>query len=107
MFAGIAMLCGIGLMQIYSTTGGATRFYFTQIFGILIGLAALVVCLSIDYRKLVDKSHLLYAGVLVLLLCVLFLGDVRGGARRWIDLFRNQAAVGKQDQIGRNPTDNL
>jgi rod shape determining protein RodA len=85
MLAGIAMLCGIGLMQIYSTTGGPTRIYFTQIFGILVGFGALIMCLSIDYRRLVDKSHLLYVGLLLLLLFVLFFGDVRGGARRWID----------------------
>ena len=76
----------IGLMQIYSATGGPTSIYVTQIYGILLGLVALLVCLSIDYRTLVDKSHFIYGGVLLLLVYVLFFGDVRGGARRWIDL---------------------
>ena len=40
----------IGLMQIYSATGGPTSIYVTQIYGILLGLVALLVCLSIDYR---------------------------------------------------------
>ena len=76
----------IGLMQIYSATGGPTSIYVTQIYGILLGLVALLVCLAIDYRTLVDKSHFIYGGVLLLLVYVLFFGAVRGGSRRWIDL---------------------
>jgi rod shape determining protein RodA len=45
-----------------------------------------VVCLSIDYRTLADKSHLIYGAVIVLLVYVLLFGAVRGGSRRWIDL---------------------
>ncbi len=79
-------LCGIGLVQIYSATGGATRVYFTQVYAIVIGLLALLACLSIDYRTLTDKSHVIYLGVVALLIYVLFFGAVRGGSRRWIDL---------------------
>jgi rod shape determining protein RodA len=82
----VLALCTIGLMQIYSATGGATRIYYTQIYGIAMGLLALLVCLSIDYRSLADKSHLIYGGIVLLLLYVLFFGAVRGGSRRWIDL---------------------
>ena len=60
--------------------------HVTQIYGIVLGLLALVVCLSIDYRSLADKSHFIYLGVLALLVYVLFFGVVRGGSRRWIDL---------------------
>jgi len=86
MVIAILLLCGIGLSQIYSATGGATRTYYTQIYGILIGLGGLAVCLSIDYRTLADKSHLIYAGLVLLLLYVLFFGDLGGGSRRWIGL---------------------
>ena len=75
----------IGLSQIYSATGGATRIYYTQIYGMAVGLLALLVALSIDYRTFADKSHLIYGGILLLLLYVLFFGAVRGGSRRWID----------------------
>jgi rod shape determining protein RodA len=81
----VVALCTIGLTQIYSATGGATRIYYTQIYGIAMGLIAMLVALSIDYRSLADKSHLIYGGVLLLLLYVLFFGAVRGGSRRWID----------------------
>jgi len=86
LLSAVLVICTIGLVQIYSATGGATRIYYTQIYGISMGLIALLVALSIDYRSLADKSHLIYGGVLLLLLYVLFFGAVRGGSRRWIDL---------------------
>src|SRR5688572_6957618 len=85
MLVAILALCLIGLANIYSATGGFTRIYYTQISGILLGLLALVICLSVDYRSLADKSHLIYLGILALLVYVLLFGAVRGGSRRWID----------------------
>ena len=84
MVAALAALCGIGLAQIYSATGGPTRVYFMQIYGIVLGIVALVVCLSVDYRTFADKSHFIYIGILLLLVYVLFFGAVRGGSRRWV-----------------------
>jgi rod shape determining protein RodA len=86
MVGALVALCLIGLAQIYSATGGPTRIYYTQIYGMLLGMVALVICLAIDYRSLADKSHLIYIGVILLLVYVLFFGAVRGGSRRWIDL---------------------
>ena len=86
MLAALVALCAIGLTQIYSATGGPTNIFNTQIYGVILGLIALVVCLSIDYRSLADKSHFIYLGILALLVYVLLFGVVRGGSRRWIDL---------------------
>ncbi len=86
LLAAILAVCAIGLSQIYSATGGWTSIVETQIVGILLGLVALVVCLSIDYRTLADKSHWIYGGIILLLIYVLLFGAVRGGSRRWIDL---------------------
>src|SRR5678810_766376 len=86
MLAGIFGLCAIGVAQIYSATGGFTSIYHTQIYGIALGIVAMAVCLSVDYRSLADKSHWIYLGILLLLMYVLFFGAVRGGSRRWIDL---------------------
>ena len=85
LLAGILVICVIGLSQIYSATGGWTQIVETQIYGILIGFVVLTVCLSVDYRSLADKSHFIYLVMIVVLVYVLFFGDVRGGARRWID----------------------
>jgi rod shape determining protein RodA len=90
MVGAIVALCLIGLAQIYSTTyvqdAGASDIFYTQIYGIVLGLVAMAVAMSIDYRSLADKSHFLYLGILLLLVFVLFFGVVRGGSRRWIDL---------------------
>jgi rod shape determining protein RodA len=90
MLAAVIALSLIGLMQIYSisptsATGAASRLWVTQAYGIGVGLVALLICLAIDYRTLADKSLWIYAGVVALLIYVLFFGVVRGGSRRWID----------------------
>jgi rod shape determining protein RodA len=86
----ILALCGLGVAMIYSTTGdptrGVSRLHITQLYAIVLGLAAMVVTLSLDYRTFTDKSHLIYVGLLALLLYVMFFGAVQMGARRWIAL---------------------
>jgi rod shape determining protein RodA len=82
----ILALCAIGMMTIWSATGGPGRIYWTQSYAIGLGLIAMLVCLSIDYRSLADKSHVIYLGLVALLVCVLLFGAVRGGSRRWLDL---------------------
>jgi rod shape determining protein RodA len=84
MLGAILMLTMIGLVNIYSAAG--ERLAIVQVYGILLGLVALMICLAIDYRTITDKSHLLYFAILALLIYVLFFGAVRGGSRRWIDL---------------------
>ena len=89
MFAAIAALCLLGLMQIYSisnTPDNPSRLWITQSYGIGLGLLALIIALVIDYRTLADKSHWIYVGILALLVYVLFFGIVRNQARRWIEI---------------------
>jgi rod shape determining protein RodA len=85
---GAMLLLGcVGVAMIYSTTGLTTpRLAVTQIYAMVIGIAAFMVCLTIDYRALTDKSHFIYLAVLGLLIYVLLFGTVAGGARRWISL---------------------
>jgi rod shape determining protein RodA len=86
----ILALCALGVAMIYSTTADPTRamsrMYITQLYAIVIGLGAMVFMLTLDYRTFTDKSHLIYIGLLALLIYVLFLGNVQMGARRWIAL---------------------
>src|SRR4029450_8635677 len=46
----------------------------------------MALAITIDYRSLADKSHWIYMAMMILLVGVLFVGSVRGGSRRWIDL---------------------
>jgi rod shape determining protein RodA len=82
----VLAVCAIGLAMIYSTTGGAGRVYWTQVYALGLGLIGMAVAVSIDYRSLADKSHWLYLAMMIMLVAVLFFGEVRGGSRRWIDL---------------------
>ena len=86
----ILALCGLGVLMIYSTTADPTRasshLWITQLYAIGLGLLAMVVTLTLDYRSLADKSHLLYVSLLAVLLYVLFFGTAQMGARRWIPL---------------------
>jgi len=81
----------VGLATIYSATWnlranqpGAE--FWMQVYALPVGLAAMAVCLLIDYRSLAQRSLMLYAALVLALLYVSFNGVVRGGARRWIDL---------------------
>jgi rod shape determining protein RodA len=82
----VLSLCLIGLAMIYSATGGPTRVYYTQVYAIGLGLAAMLVCMMVDYRSLADKSHIIYLAIVLVLFGVLLFGAVRGGSRRWIDM---------------------
>jgi rod shape determining protein RodA len=89
----IALLAGIGLAMIYSTTyvhlpggGRPGREFWTQIYALGIGGVALVVFLTLDYRMLAEHSLLIYGGLIAALVFVLVGGDSAGGAQRWIAL---------------------
>lgn len=82
----VGAICAMGLAMIYSTTGGASSVYWTQVYALGLGAMALVLCLTFDYRSLADKSHFFYLAMVIALVGVLFFGAVRGGSRRWIDL---------------------
>ena len=91
LLSAILALCVISVAMIYSITGTANRdphshLYVTQIYAIILGLMAMMVCLMVDYRTLTDKSHLVYLAVLGLLVYVLFFGSSSKGAQRWISL---------------------
>jgi rod shape determining protein RodA len=87
----ILLLSALGVAMIYSATYNPVRNepgpqFFTQLYAIALGIVAMLVCMSVDYRRLAEHSLLIYGTLLAVLLYVLFFGVVRGGARRWIDL---------------------
>jgi rod shape determining protein RodA len=90
LLAAIFALCGIGVAMIYSTTADPTRatshLWVTQLYAIGLGLIAMLVTLTLDYRTFTDKSHFIYIGLLAVLVYVLFFGTTQMGARRWIFL---------------------
>jgi rod shape determining protein RodA len=80
-------LCAMGVLMIYSATQSvASRLYVSQLYALGLGSIALLITLSLDYRSLADRSHLIFLGLVALLVYVMLFGAVRGGARRWIPL---------------------
>jgi rod shape determining protein RodA len=89
LFAAVLALTLIGLATVYSVTmDPITRQpgheFWTQVYALPIGLAALLVCLLIDYRTLTQRSLFFYAALVLGLIAVMYFGVVRGGARRWL-----------------------
>ena len=87
----IGVLCLIGLVMIFSATYDPVTDevgpqFYRQILGLLLGFIALVVCLVVDYRVLVERSLLLYVGLVALLFYTLVFGVEQGGSQRWIGL---------------------
>ena len=83
--AAIFALCGIGVVMIYSTTSDPTRasshLWVTQLYAIGLGVLAMLVTLSLDYRTFTDKSHFIYLGIITLLVYVMLLGTANMGER--------------------------
>lgn len=87
--AAIAALLTFGLIAVYSATrglSGASPFYFVvrQAVAAIMGFAALIFVLRIDYRHLVRLARLPYLVTLLLLAAVFVVGRTMGGAGRWL-----------------------
>jgi len=82
------LLCGIGVLQVYSATLDTTfhNSWWRQILYILGGLFFMWLVLAIDYHTLLHYVPALYIGSVVALLGTYFLGQSVWGSRRWINL---------------------
>jgi len=86
---GLLMACllvaGIGVATIVSATF-STRLagiYVKQLWGLGLGLLGLLVVAGIDYRRLVDRAHLLYVPTVCVLGSVLAFAPRIAGTKRW------------------------
>jgi rod shape determining protein RodA len=80
------ILSGIGVATILSAThaGRGLGLEVKQVYWILLGLLALVISVTLDYRRLTDRALILYVFIAAALLYVLILGPRIQGTRRWI-----------------------
>ena len=81
----LILLCGLGLVVLYSATSGEMAPITRQSIRFAIGFAALVFLAQIPSKQLSDWSLWLYVLGLVLLLVVIVFGSGKG-AQRWLDL---------------------
>ena len=85
-FLGAALiLMGIGVATILSATfaGRNTGLEMKQLYAIALGLVGMLVVVSLDYRRLVDRAPVLYLAAVGVLVYVLFFGPRIAGTRRW------------------------
>ncbi|MFN8016104.1 MAG: rod shape-determining protein RodA [Acidimicrobiia bacterium] len=95
LFGSVMALSMLGCLMIYSASRsrlksfGLSQTYYLerQVGFIIVGFIAMIVVMSVDYRKLRDISPLLYIGVISLLVLVLSpLGSTVNGTQGWFVL---------------------
>jgi rod shape determining protein RodA len=84
----------LGLLMIFDAShaetarAGLSRFYYVERQGIavVLGLAAMVVVMAIDYRRIRDAWPVVYLGILPLLAGVVLIGRNHNGAQAWFQV---------------------
>ena len=93
LIAAVLGLVIVGLLTIYSVTWDFRRDqpgpqFWTQMYALPVGLAAMAAALVIDYRTLAQRSLFIYGGLIAALIYVSFFGETRMGAQRWMAIGR-------------------
>ena len=83
---GIFVLCGLGMMNLYSASGQSTVILHHQLLRFMIGLLALLFVTQIPPLVLARHASWLYLISVGLLVWVLFYGVGTKGAERWLDI---------------------
>ena len=78
--AAVTILVAIGLVQAY---GYGAAVFHGRLPEVVVGIAGLVVCAAVDYRKVVDRSWWLCGGLVVAL--VFTAGLIPRGNKVWVD----------------------
>jgi rod shape determining protein RodA len=85
MLGAALLLCGVGVLTILSATqtGRHAGLHAKQLYLIGAGVAALLLSLTVDYRRLADRAPLFYVVAVGALAALLLFGPRLAGARRW------------------------
>lgn len=82
------VLCGIGLVNLYSATYGGVfeHLYYVQVGSMSLAAFALLIAFVIPYRYFEALSYWIYLTMIVVLMLVLVIGHESHGATRWLVL---------------------
>ncbi|MFH2010221.1 MAG: rod shape-determining protein RodA [bacterium] len=81
----IAAIAAMGLLNLYSATGGQLSGRFLQqIYWFILGTSAFLVVATIDYRQYNQYGYWIYATGLFLLVLTLAVGRTSHGSKRWL-----------------------
>jgi rod shape determining protein RodA len=86
LLAGLLALCALGLFVLYSAGGQDSALLVRQAIRLCAGFGAMLLLAQLPPSLLRAWSPWLYLLGVVLLGCVLVLGDIGKGAQRWLDL---------------------
>ncbi len=81
----LLLLLSLGLVVLYSASGGSGDVVLYQVSRLVIGLGAMLIFAQIPPQFLARVAPWAYGGVVALLVLVLLVGEESGGARRWLD----------------------
>jgi rod shape determining protein RodA len=87
----VLLICGLGVMEIYSATYG-TKFqgaHVKQVYWIVGGVIAMFLLSLLNYHVLLGNAHWMYVVALASLIAVRIFGKKYLGARRWIQIGPN------------------
>jgi len=86
MLAVLLMVCGIGLLTLYSASGQSSAMVVSQAQRLVLGIAVMLLLAQVSPEFLRRAAPWIYGIALVLLVAVLVLGHHSKGAQRWLDL---------------------
>ena len=83
---GIIVLCAVGLLVLYSAGNQNIDLVIRQAIKLLIAIVGMLIIAQLPPAEIARWSPWLYLIGVVLLILVIFFGDVGKGAQRWLDL---------------------
>ena len=86
LLGGLLIICGLGLVVLYSAVGESTRLLMNQVVRLGVAVIAMLIVAQMSPDFLRRWTPWGYLAGLVLLVLVLTTGEVGQGARRWLDL---------------------
>ena len=86
MFLIILLICGVGVVQIYSATIGTQwqGYWWKQIIYIVTGMVLMWLAAQLDYHALMNHVFSMYGASVAALIAVLLIGRAAFGSTRWI-----------------------
>ncbi|WP_293008254.1 rod shape-determining protein RodA [Nitrosomonas sp.] len=86
LLAGILILMSIGLIVLYSATGGNVTRVSNQAVNILVALVIMWLVANIPLQQILRLAFPMYMLGLILLIGVALFGEINNGARRWLNI---------------------
>lgn len=86
LFTGLVLLAIIGMVVVYSASGASSTMLQAQVFKFALALVVMLALAQVPPRLIRASAPWLFLLGLLLLVAVMFFGDVTMGAQRWLDL---------------------